>query len=247
MTDVSYRDFYYPLNVFMHIITAEEGSVRDLHYGLFEAPEEPLNQAQARSTRLLFRRLPPAPARILDVGSGIGTTVRALTEAGYEVTGITPDEHQIAFIRSRETLPVIASTFEAFQSPLRFDLLLFQESSQYIESEALFAHATELSDRVLVFDEFALGPVEGGLRSLEDFLGAASRHGYRVAEELDVSARAAPTIDYFLERLPRHRERLMRDLGLESRQVDELIVSGRRYREAYRNGSYVYRLFDLRR
>ena len=31
-----YRDFYYPLNVFMHILTHEEGGVDYLHYALFE-------------------------------------------------------------------------------------------------------------------------------------------------------------------------------------------------------------------
>ena len=34
---IAYRDFYYPLNVFMHILTHEEGAVRYLHYGLFDA------------------------------------------------------------------------------------------------------------------------------------------------------------------------------------------------------------------
>lgn len=56
-----------------------------------------------------------------------------------------------------------------------------------------------------------------------------------------------PTIDYFLQRLPRHRERLVRDLGLQSHQIDEIIESGRRYRDSYASGDYGYRLIDLRR
>ena len=67
---IAYRDFYYPLNVFMHILMHEEGAVRYLHYGLFERDDDSIDVAQERSTELLLSRLPPPPARLLDVGVG---------------------------------------------------------------------------------------------------------------------------------------------------------------------------------
>ena len=66
--DLPYRDFLYPLNVFMHILTNEEGGVANLHYGLFERPDESISFAQERSTELLLRHLPPPPARLADPG-----------------------------------------------------------------------------------------------------------------------------------------------------------------------------------
>src|SRR6202022_2049667 len=87
-----YRDFYYPLNVFMHILMLEEGDVRYLHYGLFERGEDSIGVAQERSTDLLLAQLPPPPARILDVGAGLGTTLERLGQLGYDAEGITPDE-----------------------------------------------------------------------------------------------------------------------------------------------------------
>ena len=54
MSEAPYRDFYYPLNVFMHILTNEEGSVSYLHYGLFEREGEPIGEAQERSTSMLL-------------------------------------------------------------------------------------------------------------------------------------------------------------------------------------------------
>src|SRR5439155_10668522 len=45
---VPYRDFYYTLNVFMHVLTLEEGGVEHLHYGLFERVDEPICAAQER-------------------------------------------------------------------------------------------------------------------------------------------------------------------------------------------------------
>jgi len=246
-----YREFYYPLNVFMHILTHEEGGVDSLHYGLFAAAGEPIGAAQERSTELLLSRLPPPPARILEVGIGLGTTLDRLTRLGYEAEGITPDEQQIAMAKARhgEALPVRGVGFEALTAPQGYDLLVFQESAQYIDAPVLFARARELAPRLLVLDEFALQPLEapGALHSRERFLAAAGQAGFALTEELDLSAQAAPTVDYFLARLPRYREPLKQDLALTDPQVDELIASGERYRELYRTGVYGYRLLQLAR
>jgi SAM-dependent methyltransferase len=123
---------------------------------------------------------------------------------------------------------------------------VFQESSQYIDAEALFARAEALTQRVIVLDEFALKPLETpGLHSLSAFLAAAARHGFTVTEELDLSKRAAPTIQYFIDRLPRYRQRLLAELGLTDTQVDELIVSGENYVARYGDGTYGYRLLQF--
>ena len=101
---------------------------------------------------------------------------------------------------------------------------------------------------VLVADEFALQPLDepGALHSRERFLAAAAQNGFRLVEEIDLSARAAPTVDYFLARLPEYRDDLVATLGLAAQQVDDLIASGKRYRDLYRSGVYAYRLIALR-
>ena len=236
---VPYRDFYYPLNVFMHVLTLEEGRVDHLHYGLFERDDEPISLAQERSTALLMSRLPPPPARLLDVGIGLGTTLRRLLARGYDAVGITPDEKQIAFAGD---LPVLCKRFEEMDGA--FDVVIFQESSQYIDSDALFAKASELAPRAVVLDEFALRP-EGVLHRLDAFLDAAGRHGFAVTEQLDLSEKAPPSIDYFIARLPRYRAALIQDLGLTNEQVDDLIASGARYAAAYRQGIYGYLLLQF--
>ncbi|HEX7708264.1 MAG TPA: hypothetical protein VF701_17510 [Thermoanaerobaculia bacterium] len=246
-----YRDFYYPLNIFMHLLTHEEGRVDYLHYGLFESGNESIGAAQQRSTALLLDRLPPPPARILDVGIGLATTLNELVRRGYQAEGITPDEKQIAMVRSRhgDALPVHLSRFETFESEHRFDTVMFQESSQYIGSEALFTRAADLAPRVVVLDEFALEPLDDAtaLHSLDGFLSAAAANGFRLAEKLDLSAQAAPTVRYFMQRIPRYRDRLIDDLGITGSQVDELLVSGETYLDRYRDGIYGYFLLDLQR
>jgi hypothetical protein len=242
----AYRDFYYPLNVFMHILTAEEGDVRYLHYGFFESPDDSIGVAQERSTALLLSRLPSPPARLLEVGIGLGTTMARLASLGYDVEGITPDAQQIAVAAARHpSLRVHCAPFESFDGGA-YDAVFFQESSQYIPADALFARAAALTSRVIVLDEFALQPVEGTyLHQLSGFLAAASAHGFAPIEELDLSAQAAPSTEYFNVRFERHRAALIEDLGITSEQVDVLIESGVRYRERYASGVYGYRLLVL--
>ena len=246
-----YRNFLYPLNVFMHILTHEEGSVPYLHYGLFRHPAERIAVAQEHSTELLLERLPKPPATVLEVGIGLGTTLARLTREGYQAVGITPDEHQIAMVNARWGARVDARciSFEAFPTGEKYDCVVFQESSQYIDSTALWSRARELTSDVIVLDEFALRAdhASGPLHALTRFLSSASLNGFEKLEEVDLSKQAAPTIDYFMERLPKYRERLVAELGLTTEQVDELIVSGASYRDLYSRGVYGYRLFRFRR
>lgn len=207
--ELPYRDFYYPLNVFMHVLTHEEGGVEYLHYGLFNHPGESIGAAQEHSTELLLERLPKPAARILEVGTGLGTTLARLTRLGYDATGITPDEKQIAIVRERygDGVRVEQISFEQF--PARpVDVVVFQESSQYMDPRVLFAKAAEMTRHVIVLDEFAVHP-GGSLHHLGSFLDAAADSGFRKMEDVDLSARAAPTIDYFLKRLPGYRGALM--------------------------------------
>jgi SAM-dependent methyltransferase len=250
----AFRDFPFPLNVLLTVLEREEGSVRAMHYGLFETPGEPIAVAQERSTELLFSRLPPPPARLLEVGIGLGTTLARLTEKGYVAEGITPDAIQAAAAKARhgERIRVHTTPLERFETANRYDAVLFQESSQYIESGALFRKVSTLSapgGRVVVLDEFALRPVEkaGALHRLDLFLEAAAWEGFRLEEDLDVSKQAAPTIDWFLEHIPKRREEVARDLNVTPDQVDALVTSGRVYRELYASGDYRYRLLGFQR
>jgi hypothetical protein len=247
---VPYRDFYYPLNVFMHILTHEEGGVSYLHYALFESESETIGVAQERSTELLLSRLPSPPARVLEVGIGLGTTLLRLTHLGYDAEGITPDGKQIEMVRARynDELRVQCVSFEAMETA-EYDVVVFQESSQYIDSETLFTRAHSLAPCVIVLDEFALQPLDtpGALHARDRFLDAASRAGFVLDEELDLSQQAAPTVSYFIQRLPRYRDAIKADLGLTDQHVDDLIASGERYRELYRSGVYGYRLMKFAR
>ena len=247
------QDFPFPLNVLLHVLTLEEGTIQYMHYGLFERPDDSIVAAQERSTALLLERLPSPPCRLLEVGIGLGTTLARLTGLGYAAEGIAPDERQISMARSRfgEALRLHAVPFESFQTASRYEAIVFQESSQYIDSEALFRKARALAAPgagVVVLDEFAIRPVEkpGALHRLDHFLASAASQGFRLEEEIDLSRQAAPTIRYFLDRLPRHRAALLADIGVSPQELDGLIESGAAYSDLYQSGAYGYRLLRFR-
>ena len=248
-----YRDFPFPLNVLLNVLTREEGRAEAMHYGFFESPGDSIATAQERSTALLLSRLPPPPARLLEVGIGLGTTLARLTALGYDAEGITPDTAQAAAAAERfgSRIRVHTTPLEAFEPPGRFDVVLFQESSQYIESETLFRKVRSLAAphaTVLVLDEFALAPIDRpqSLPRLDGFLAASAGAGFRLQEELDLSDAAAPTVDYFLARIPKHRDAIEAELGVGAAEIDGLLESGAAYRELYRSGAYGYRLLRFR-
>lgn len=220
-----------------------------MHYGLFEGPNDSIGEAQERSTELLLSRLLPPPCRLLEVGIGLGTTLARLTEMGYAAEGITPDAIQAAAAKERfgDRISVHTTPLEHFETSNRYDCIVFQESSQYIDSATLFRRVRGLAAsgaRVVVLDEFALRPVDkpGALHRLDGFLAAAEHEGFRLEKDLDLSRQAMPTIDYFLERIPRYRAGIEKELSVEPAQLDALLESGAGYRELYASGAYGYRL-----
>ena len=131
------KKFSFPLNVYAYLLAMESGvgDVVNLHFGWFDNVAEPIAVAQERATRELLAWLPTPPARLLEVGAGVGTTLALLLERGYDACGITPDGSQIDFMRDRhgKDFPVEPVRFEDMAlPPEKFDGILFQESGQYI-------------------------------------------------------------------------------------------------------------------
>jgi hypothetical protein len=61
------------------------------------------------------------------------------------------------------------------------------------------------SGSLLIIDEFALRRVQPGaegLHQIDDMVALAKRFGFELAERLDLSSLAAPTLDYLLDATP---------------------------------------------
>lgn len=251
-----YKDLTFPLNVYAHALMLQEGRADYLHYGLFQKDQTDLSAAQQYSTDLLLSRLPVAPCRILEVGIGLGTMFSLLTSKGYQVHGITPDTQQITQVHKRlgTQAHVTCQRLEDFEAAQdSFDVILFQESAQYIEPLVIFNKSLDLlpaGGSLLIVDEFALRRVdiaEEGLHLLDDMLALAERLGFELVEQLDLSDMAAPTLDYLLQVTTLQRQRLMDDLSLSAECLAHLDESNRLYQEKYACGRFGYALLHFRK
>jgi len=251
-----YKDLDFPLNVYAHAMLLQEGKADYLHYGLFQNGKTDLPTAQQFSTDLVISRLPPPRCRILEVGIGLGTTFSLLSRLGYDVQGITPDAQQIAHIQKYlgDQIPVTCQRLEEFSADAEsFDVMLFQESAQYVEPLVIFNKAMDflpMSGSLLIIDEFALKRVETSaerLHLLDDMVTQAKRFGFELVEQLDLSEMALPTLDYLLCMTAIHRQRLIYDLHLSEAQLAQLDESNRAYQKKYTSGQFGYGLLHFRK
>lgn len=244
------KAFAFPLNAYAYLLVKESAAadVFNLHYGWFDEKTEPISVAQERATQELLSLVPTSPAKILEVGSGVGTTLSILLQRGHEACGITPDGSQIDFMRDRygDSFPVRQTRFEDLTpSGDQFDVILFQESGQYIPLDKIFTRAAELmrpGGRLIMCDEVLLGDAEVGesLHSFQQLKQMASERGFLIHEEKDHSARAAPTVDLILAASDRYRADLRELLGISEEQIEGLNESNRKYQKKYASGKYGY-------
>jgi len=237
------RKFDFPLNVYAELLRLHTGGVDYLHFGLFESATEDVLIAQERSNRWLFNHLPTTSCSVLEIGIGLGATLNRLQQMGFTVHGITPDPAQVSIAKARnQTLTLTTSTFEAFTNPTRYDILLFQESSQYIASPMLWQQTDVLltaSGKVLILDEFKKQG-EGGLHARDVFLAEAASRGFQLTEEVDFSRQAAVTVEFLLNAVSQYQAKLLALPGVDQAKLDGLEASLRVYQKNYSNGNYGY-------
>ncbi len=258
----SYTNLAFPLNVYAFVLHINDGKVDWLHYGLADEGEDIREigawNAQQRATELLLEYLPKPPCRILETGSGLGAMAATLSDHGYDVTAIGPDSEQIRLAEKRagDKARIRCVKFEEFEAgPDSFDLVLFQESAQYIDTTTLFIKSYNLlSDggEIVIMDETALkrtGEDHGlpELPLLGDTLAQAKQSGFRLIEEIDLTTQAAPTIDYLLHTISTDKERLSGILDIPSSEIDQLLGALQLYRLKYRDREYGYVLLRFKK
>ncbi|MCC7134919.1 MAG: GNAT family N-acetyltransferase [Nitrosomonas sp.] len=250
------KNLTFPLNVYAHVLLLETGQVEALHYGLFDNCEVTIPQAQQAATDLLLSHLPDTTKKILEVGVGLGTTFAELKLRGYQVQGITPDSAQIAILNKRfgQDLSIDCQHFENYQaSPESWDLILFQESAQYIEPLEIFnqaLHLLPIGGDILIMDEFSLRREKSGsegLHSLHDMIRLAERMGFKLTEQIDLSTLAAPTLTHLLRLTTKFKDYLMSELSLDGETLDKLDESNKNYQRRYADGLFGYALLKFKK
>jgi len=198
------------LNFELYFVT-EVLRLRSLHYGYWDEPrsEDGVNlgemkRAQARFTERLLSFVPPSVKTVLDVGAGIGDNASALSQSGHQVTAISPDRNHERYFEERDdpNVSFIRSTFEAFETDDRFDLVLFSESHRYFDRRFGLDRARQLlrpgghllvSGMFLTEDKkpFPTGFEVTGL----PYLATAAEFGFTPVEIQDITPNIFPTVE----------------------------------------------------
>ncbi|HSQ59301.1 MAG TPA: class I SAM-dependent methyltransferase, partial [Acidobacteriota bacterium] len=125
------------------------------------APQPPLPLPEFETFRFLERVLPPAPARLLEVGCGDGRIAAALAARGYGVTALDESPAPAPGV-AREGVTWISSGFLFFEGApdgAPFDVVLFTRSLHHIAPlDRALDHAVALlaPGGLLVAEEFAV-------------------------------------------------------------------------------------------
>lgn len=159
--------------------------------------------AQERFADTLMEFVPDGVTSVLDIGCGVGGTALKLKARGLEVEGLSPSLHHEKLFKenTRGEIPFYLTTFEDFRSPRKFDLALMSESVQFIALEAGFKKCREvLGDPgyLLTADFYKKEDVAEMKRvpcyRLGEYLEAASRFGFEIVNEKDITAEVLPTV-----------------------------------------------------
>lgn len=235
---MQYTNFSFPLNVYAHALCLEEGHFHYLHYGF--NLQQGIHQAQQNSTDFVMTKLPPVPADILEVGIGVGTTGYQLVKAGYNYTGVVPDSAQIAYCRDKNLL-LLENSFELMPQEVQYDVILFQESAQYIPTKILLQKAQTLlkpKGCVLIIDEVAT-------EIIAELDQLVNQFGFQIVEKQDLTEAAAPSLGYLIEIIYKHRPSLLQDLQLSSLQLSQLLYQLEIRNQEYQDKTFSYMFFQF--
>jgi DNA-directed RNA polymerase specialized sigma24 family protein len=122
-------------------------------------------------------QLPPAPARVLDVGCGDGRLSRELSDLGYRVIGIDPRAPQGAIFRR--------VSLEEFEDAERFDAAVASGTLHHIADLGSALAKLPTDDRLALFLHFYLDlPFEEVGAVLGLSAAGAKTRVYRAAKKL---------------------------------------------------------------
>ena len=199
-----------------------------LHFGYW--PEDrtslSLEQAQGQLFELLLEQMPESPAKVLDVGCGLGFSAYRLSEKGYEVTAIAPSSELIHYAEAHYGHGTVRFEVAGFLDgdecnfmSVTFDAILFQESLQYLHPlDQVFQTARRLltsKGKLIVCDEMvydhkileytAVHPHQSVLRKLKEA-------GFCIVFQEAVGNRVQHTCTEMIQRFDQCRNELIRTI-----------------------------------
>ncbi len=183
-----------------------------LHYGYFDNPDlaaedisfSMIYRAQERYAEKILDLIPEGKKQVLDVGCGMGGLLGMLNSRGHKAVGLTPDIHQVQYIRDHYPNPTLHCRFE--EIPLAeyrgaFDVIITSESLQYLkldESLPLIQELLRPGGCWIACDYFRQTPesFEKSGHIWTDFELQLKKGGFNLESCEDITPHILPTIAF---------------------------------------------------
>ncbi|MBE8181970.1 MAG: methyltransferase domain-containing protein, partial [Candidatus Portiera sp.] len=187
--------------------------------------------------------------RILDIGCGSGKILSELLEKGYQADGMVPSDclyeascdnvNEIKLSKNKthaenaKNCKVYKCYLEDFYTntpKVKYDILLFSESFQYIKYKLLYENIDKLLDdngEIIISDFFAKEKSQGaanfgGGHLLNKFYADTKNSGIKIISDKDITKYMAPNLDLL-------HDILMDKLLPSSRLLDEFLKTRGRF------------------
>ena len=198
-----------------------------LHFGYWPEGRKDLTleSAQTYMFDLLLQFFPEPPAKVLDVGCGLGASAYFLAQKGFDVIAIGPSPDLISYARQQyrhhgvdyRVADFMAEDVSDFASDDGYDVILFQESLQYLHPlKKVFQRTRSLlspKGKVILGDEMCYDNAITSSTSAhlrKEVIRNLAEGGFRISQQLSIGSRVLKTCDAILERFDMHRDRLLR-------------------------------------
>ena len=235
-----------------------------LHFGLWREDSSQLSMEEAQQAMFeyLLSFFPPPPAEVLDVGCGLGFSALLLSQRGYKVTAIAPSPEMIQY--ALQTYGGSGAQFRVLGffdeddvvfSEGRYDVLLFQESAQYVSplDDVVKKARRLLRDNgfLIIGDETcydeSIKP-ETAVHLSRDFIIALAENGFRITENKRIGQEIFPTYDFVIHELAKNRDRIMAECAEKGAAGPDFFIDGWKRQKSWNlQGKTGYEIFVARK
>ena len=235
-----------------------------LHFGLWRENNSHLSMEEAQEAMFeyLLSFFPQPPAEVLDVGCGLGLSACLMSQKGYKVTAIAPSFEMIQY--AQQTYGGSGVKFkvlgffdedEVVFTRKRYDIVLFQESSQYVSplDDVLEKARRLLEDNgfLIIGDEICYDEsikTETAVHLSRDFTVSLAEHGFRIVENKRIGKEIFPTYDFVIRELTKNQNRIMTECQKkDSAGIDFFIDGWKRQKDWNLQGKTGYEIFVARK
>lgn len=233
-----------------------EGKMEHLHFGLWEEDTRDIKEAQENLAVLIKSLIPDGVKDILDVGCGLGRTTYELSTLKYNVIGISPDKNLIEMAEEKyigHDLQFVTVSLENYKPEGCFDLVLFQESSQYVVLKSMFKRCKKMLKKdgyILICDEVKYTnntKEECHFHNKEKMLAAARKAGFKMLHNKDITDKILHTSDFVIQKLTEEYEDIIKYFSHTREnarsEIDTLIEGWKIYNKMYKEHLVGYEVF----